>query len=88
MKAIINISGQVSGNFTIKRNLHNYDEVKNVHFGGFQLCYSTIERAVKDLRQCWKDLKDNECVSEMDVISRDGKSLNYDASSAIIEIAE
>ena len=84
MKARIVISGQISGNHTIREKLHGYTKCEKTHFNGFVLYYNTVGDAIKDLRQCWRNLKLDDCNGKMDYITRDGKCLNYDESKATV----
>lgn len=85
MKAQIQITGQIMGNFTLLRKLNSGDYTKN-RFNSFTINFNTIGEAKKAMREAYKDLK-KECKEQnipLPSIAKDASFLNYDASQANI----
>lgn len=88
MKAIININGQISGNFKLVNAISTHDSIKkDIGFNNFQLIFRTKREAKKALSEGFKYLKRNEpeYVRKDDYSAKNG-TLYYDASSAKIII--
>lgn len=88
MKAYIEINGQISGNFTLRRKLVNCDgsgEVKQTMFNGFIIAFNTLGQAKKAIRNAYKVLIDEEpeMKNRIDGIYMiDNERLYYGASAA------
>lgn len=86
MKAQIQISGQIGGNFTLLNKLNTLDGYKKTMFGGFLINYKTIGEAKKAMKAAYKELK-QECKESncaLPSIAKDASFLSYDASEAKI----
>jgi hypothetical protein len=86
MKAKIQISGQIGGNFTLLNKLNTIDDYKKTMFGGFLINYNTIGEAKKAMKAAYKELK-QECKESncaLPSISKCSEYLSYDASKAKI----
>lgn len=81
MKVKILISGQLNGNFELKRYLNN-GEAQKTNFGGFVIPYDSMKVAKQAIKYAYKQLKqnNNSCLSK----SLNNCELSYDASKAII----
>jgi hypothetical protein len=81
MKASIIISGQISGNFTLKAHLQTLDAVKvvNLPFSGFKIEFDRVSHAREALRSAYQDLKND---SGNVNYNKWASSLDYDASTA------
>jgi len=79
MKASIIISGQISGNFTLKAHLQTIDTIKviNLPFSSFRICFSSVKEAKQALKDAYKDLK-----GTCSWVSYSDGFLDYDASYA------
>lgn len=91
MKTSIIISGQISGNFTLKNALDSREllEEKSLMFNNFELVYATKKAAKKALWEAFKYLRstlDEPRVGSMSGLrySKFG-SLYYDASKAELQ---
>jgi hypothetical protein len=86
MKCTIKITGQLNGNFTIKRKLQNFISSKERIYGRtIILEYETIKKAKEDIRDAYKKLKQEEpdYAKEGGIVFTND-SLTYDASIASI----
>jgi len=84
MKAQIQISGQINGNFTLLNKLNTIHGYKKTMFNGFLIEYKTIGEAKKAIREAYKVLK-RECKEDnikLPSISKSNDYLSYDASTA------
>jgi hypothetical protein len=88
MKTKIIISGQIFGNYTLRRKLNMYEEEKSGMHNSLILTYRTKAEAHKDLAQCWRKLKEEYAPDKVsgDVYRHHGRvyKVLYDASRAEI----
>ena len=86
MKTTISITGQVSGNHTLKSALSTVDSVETSHFQDYRIEYPTKKQAVKALSDAFQQLKAEELdyYKEGGISYMRGYSLSYDASRAVI----
>lgn len=89
MKTTIIISGQISGNLTLRNKLAgNSIEEKRTMFNGSSLLFNTKKDAVAAIREAYNDLiaDEPELKGSMSGIraSKDRTELYYDASKAIM----
>ena len=87
MKVKIEITGQISGNFTLLRKLNN-GNLKNGMFNSKTISFDTKTEAKNAIKEAYKSLcKDEpEMKGNLGGIrkSKDNTSLYYDASKAVI----
>lgn len=87
MKAQIQISGQIGGNFTLLNKLNNsWGGYRKSVLNGFIINYKTIGEAKKAMKVAYKELK-QECKESncpLPKIAKDATYLSYDASIAKI----
>lgn len=89
MKALIEISGQINGNFTLKNKIERCDgsiQTNKTMFNGFRIHFETVEQAKKALKKAYKDLvyDEPEMKNKIAGISLYNETLMYDASKATI----
>ena len=83
MKATVIISGQISGNFTLKHAVQTFDCEVEKYFNGFMLHFNTMAEARKAMKQAYKELKEEEPDFYKDGgIQLYNDVLSYDASTA------
>lgn len=88
MKCKIEITGQISGNYTLLRKLGMRSEgyIKGT-FNSFYIIYNNIGDAKKDIKEAFQSLKSDEpdYYKEGGIYKQsDNSFLNYDASTAKI----
>lgn len=84
MYCTISISGQPHGNYELFRKLRNSTEhSKHFHGQRFTLKYNKVSEARKDLKEAFKELKEEE--PDYDGIYIYNDVLYYDASKAKLE---
>ena len=81
MKTTIVITGGISGNFKIKNAITCFD-IENGSFNSFFCHFETMKEAKKSLKDAFKYMKKNDLDVEL---SKDKKTLYYDASGATIQ---
>lgn len=85
MKCSIIITGQISGNFTLKRAIGGYFEEKRTMFNGFELFFKTKKEAKKELWEAYKFLRSDKTDAQNSRLSYSKYgTLSYDASTAKI----
>lgn len=83
MKTVIKISGQISGNFTLKHAVQTVSCIDaRARFYGFYLFFETKKEAKEALKNAYKELKSEE--PDFDGIGLYNDLLSYDASRAEI----
>jgi len=88
MKAFVDITGQVNGNFTLRNKIAICDgvtEVNNTNYFGYRVYFKTIKQAKQALKQAYhsfirEDPQDKNKLSGYRMIG--DERLEYDASSA------
>lgn len=84
MKTEIIITGQISGNFTLRSAIY-YDECTSLPFSGFCLKFKTKKDAKKALWEAFKLLRsDREDAKNSRLSYSKNGSLRYDASRATL----
>ena len=81
MKTKIFINGGISGNLKIKNAITCFD-IEKGSFNSFFCNFETIKEAKEALQDAFRYMKQNDLDVEL---SKDKKTLYYDASTAIIQ---
>ena len=81
MKTTIVITGGISGNFKIKNAITCFD-ITEGSFNSFLCNFETMKEAKEALKDAFKYMKKNDLNVEL---SKDKKTLYYDASTARIQ---
>lgn len=87
MKTTITITGQISGNITLRGAIATFDsEIKKTMFNGYEITFNTKKEAKKALWEAFKYLRADkqDAQASMLAYSKSG-SLRYDASRASID---
>ena len=85
MKATIQITGQLRGNFTLRNLLDNGNCVDG-RFGGYRISFNTIKEAKEAIRYANRMLRADSDSRHCTRMSKDASSIGYDASSASINV--
>lgn len=87
MKTSITISGQISGNQTLRNAIYSLNcETKKLQFNNYEIIFPTKKEAVKALSDAFQTLKSEELEYYKDggISYSRGSYLQYDASTATI----
>ena len=87
MKTTIEITGQISGNFTLRNAIAStgWPEIHNGMFNAFRLTFETRKEARKAMWEAYKSLREDKQDAQASRLRYIPKhSLSYDASKAVI----
>jgi len=87
MKTTIEITGQISGNFTLRNAISRtgWPEIHKGMFNAFRLTFETRKEARKALWEAYKSLREDKQDARASMLKYTPKySLSYDASRAVI----